>query len=107
MWVRSAFWVGRPKQGEDDAFVQGVNNIIVPGLKTLPGVLDAEAFWPRRLEDSPPDVCCQIIVRFESVSDIDRMLASPERAAMRERVLAVTQHFEGAFSHIDYEVGQA
>lgn len=105
MWIRSAFWTGTPRSGSEIAFRDAVNDELVPALKTLPGVEDAKALWPRRLEDAPPAVACQILVEFASLADVDRMLASPERQALRTRVREVAQLFDGAISHIDYEVG--
>ena len=106
MWIRSAFWVGKARPGMEAAFADGINTVIIPGLRDLPGVIDAEALWPRRLEDSSPGIACQIIVRFASAEAIDAMLASPERAAIRAKVQAVLAAFEGAFSHIDFEIGE-
>ncbi|MBO9376420.1 hypothetical protein GG804_06540 [Sphingomonas histidinilytica] len=104
MWIRSAFWTGRPKSGAETAFASAINEELTPALKALPGVQDAKALWPRRLEDDPPGLHCQILVYFASLADVDRMLASPERLALRSRVREVADLFDGAISHIDYEV---
>lgn len=104
MWIRSAFWVGAPRDDAEHTFREAVNHELVPALKTLPGVDDARALWPRRLEDSPPRIACQILVEFASLADVDRMLASPERIVLRNRVREIAGLFEGAISHIDYEV---
>jgi len=76
----------------------------VPALKILPGVRDARALWPRRREDNPPDIACQILIEYDKRDDIDLMLASPERQALRSRVAGITALFDGAVSHIDCEV---
>lgn len=107
MWIRSAFWVGQPKPGMEQHFQSLMDQRIVPGLKALPGVRGALALWPKVREDNPPEICCQIVVQFDSRADIDRMLASPERSALRPLVLEVKALFEGQFSHIDYEAGPA
>ena len=82
-----------------------MNGELIPGLRTLPGVRDANALWPQKREDSPPEIACQVLVEFDSREDLERMLASAERRALRPRVLEVVGLFEGALSHIDYEVG--
>jgi hypothetical protein len=104
MWIRSAFWTGLPYGGQEEAFATGVNDELIPGLLRLPGVKGAKAMWPRRREDAPPDVACQILVHFESEQDIDHMLASPERQALREKVQKIAGLFNGAISHIDFEL---
>jgi hypothetical protein len=107
MWIRSAFWTGAPKAGSVDAFHAAIDGLLVPALRELPGVLDANALWPRRREDEPPTIACQILVEFATRDDVDLMLASPERRALRERVVEVAGLFDGAISHIDYEVGES
>lgn len=102
MWVRSAFWVGRAR--DEAVFEAAINDELVPALKVLPGVNDAQALWPRRCEDGAPGIACQILVHFSSQADVDRMLASPERHALRTRVVEIVKLFDGQFSHIDYEV---
>ncbi len=104
MWIRSAFWIGRPKAGHEDEFQTRMNQVLAPAMRALPGVRDAKALWPRSREDNPPDIACQFIVEFDSRADVDRMLASPERAALRPHVLEVKAMFDGQFSHIEYEV---
>lgn len=105
MWVRSAFWTGAPKPGSEASFEAAVNGELVPRLKTLPGVRDARALWPRRLEDNPPAIHCQVLVEYDSREDVDLMLASDGRKALRARVVEIAGMFDGAISHIDYEVG--
>jgi hypothetical protein len=104
MWIRSAYWEGKPRVGEEQAFAAAVDSELVPGLKALPGVIDAHALWPKRLEDSPPAIACQILVHFASEAEVDRMLASPERLALRGRVREIAGLFDGKISHIDFEV---
>jgi hypothetical protein len=89
----------------EEKFETLMNQSLVPGLRALPGVRDAKAWWPRKREDNPPQICCQIVVDFASRADIDAMLVSPERAAFRPKVLEVIALFDGQFSHIDFEVG--
>lgn len=101
-WIRSAFWVGRPH--DEAQFHTAIEDDLVPALRTLPGVTDANALWPRKLEDQPPAIYCQILVFFPSREAVDRMLASPERMQLRGRVGALKEMFDGTLSHIDYEV---
>jgi antibiotic biosynthesis monooxygenase (ABM) superfamily enzyme len=103
VWIRSAFWVGKAKAGSEVAFREAVDEL-VPALRKLPGVSDAKALWPRRLEDNPPAVACQILVEFAGLAQVDLMLASAERRALRERVGQMLGLFDGVISHIDYEV---
>lgn len=105
MWIRSAFWIGKPHAGQEAAFAQAINAELVPAMRRFPGVSAVRALWPRRREDDPPAIHCQVIVEFASKAELQRMLASEERAALRPRVIAAVQSFDGTISHIDYEVG--
>jgi len=106
MWIRSAFWIGVARVGYEDKFRIAMNDELIPALRLLPGVRDAKALWPRRYEDDPPKVSCQVLVEFASRADVEQMLASPERQALRARVREVASMFDGAISHIDYEVAR-
>lgn len=105
MWIRSAFWVGSPHAAHATAFDRAIDLELVSALGTLPGVRQARALWPRRLEDSPPEIYCQVIVEFADFDALETMLASFERMALRGRVREVAAMFDGTISHIDYEVG--
>jgi antibiotic biosynthesis monooxygenase (ABM) superfamily enzyme len=104
-WVRIAYWIGRPKAGEDDHLRRITDEALIPGLRVLPGVREARALWPQRREDDPPELFCEVIVEFDDRDALDRMLASPERRAMREQVMDLAGRFDGRISHIDFEVG--
>jgi hypothetical protein len=106
MWIRSAFWVGSIKPGNESRFRSGIDKDMIPSLKALPGVGDAKALWPKKLDDEPPPIGCQILVEFADRAALDRMLASVERRTLRERVSKLAALFDGKLSHIDYEVGE-
>lgn len=105
MHIRSAFWVGRPKAGMQDAFRALMDGTLIPTMSRFPGVRQARALWPTSREDGPPDIHCQILVEFDTRADVERMLGCAERAALKPRVLEAIAMFDGAFSHIEYEVG--
>ena len=104
MWIRSAFWIGKPKPGAEIDFDQAINGHIIPAFRLIPAVDRALLLWPKRREDGPPDLYCQVMVEFSSKTALEEMLASPERLALRPRVVAAAALFDGGISHIDYEV---
>lgn len=107
MLIRSAFWIGTPKPGQAGPFRQLIDQQMVPAFRGLPGVRTARALWPLRREDDPPAVHCQFLVEFDDDDALQRMLRSPERAALRPKVAELLGLFDGAVSHIEYEVGAA
>jgi antibiotic biosynthesis monooxygenase (ABM) superfamily enzyme len=105
MLIRSAFWLGKPQPGFEQAFRSAIDDEMMPGFKDLPGVLNARALWPRKFEDNPPPIHCQVFVEFADEAGLAAMLASPGRAALRTRVGELAANFDGHIAHIDYNVG--
>lgn len=103
-WIRTAFWMGTPRPGMEPQWRQAIQQELLPAFRAIPGVLDAKACWPDKREDEPPEFACQFIVEFASRAELERMLASPERVAVRPRVQQVAALFEGRISHIEYRV---
>lgn len=56
MWIRSAFWIGTPR--DEAGFAATVTGELMPGLRKMPGVRDAQALWPRRHEPGAPAMHC-------------------------------------------------
>ncbi len=107
MLVRSAFWVGRPRAGQTLAFADLMNGELIPAMAAFPGVREVFALWPQASDVGAPDIWCQVVVRFDSPAERDRMLNCPERLALKPKVLEAVAMFEGSFTHIDYTVGSA
>ena len=105
MWIRSAFCIGKPKAGQETAFRELMDKQVVTAMSRFPGVADIKAVWPKRFQDDPPAIWCQVLVEFSDSDAIDRMLASDERAALRPTMRTLAGLFDGVISHIDYEVG--
>jgi len=103
-WIRTAFWHGAPRPGAEQPWREAILKELLPAFRVIPGVHDAKACWPDKREDDPPNISCQFIVEFASRADFDRMLASPERAAVRAIVQRTVALFDGHISHIDYRV---
>lgn len=103
MFVRSAYWVGASKPGADRQFHDLIESVVLPAMRTMPGVRAVHGLWPRKLEDSPPAIALQVLVEFADRNDAERMLASEERKALRPRVLEAVALFEGHLSHIEFE----
>jgi antibiotic biosynthesis monooxygenase (ABM) superfamily enzyme len=104
--IRSAFWCGNIKPGMEGAFQHTMDSVLIPLLRGIPGVKDANCLWPTSREDNPPVVVCQVLVEFASRDDLATMLASPERATMRAHVVGLKEMFDGSLSHIEFNVSR-
>jgi len=102
--IRTAFWHGAPKSGVEQQWRDVIVQTLLPAFRAIPGVHDVKACWPDKREDDPPRIACQFILEFASQADLERMLASPERAAVRPHVQRALALFDGHVSHIEYQV---
>ena len=105
MWVRSAYWIGAVRPGREMEFADLLDGEVAPAMRGLPGVQAVRPLWPKRREDDPPELACQVLVEFADLAGLEQMMASRERVALRPRVLALREMFDGALSYIDFEVG--
>jgi hypothetical protein len=103
-WIRTAFWHGAPRPESAAQWRAAIEQELLPAFRSVPGVHAVKACWPDKREDNPPAIACQFIVEFASRADLDRMLASPERAALRGPVQRAKDLFDGYVSHIEYQV---
>ena len=86
MWIRAAYFEGAILAGRETAFVAFMTDTILPGIRRSPGVKRVSAWWPRKYEDRSDAIFCQLIAEFDVEEDIARMIASPERQAVREQL---------------------
>ena len=89
MWIRSAFWEGKFRPGQERAFVAEIETDIVPAMRGLPGVKDVKALWPKAYEDRSTDIVCQLLVFFANQSDIALMISSDARNAVAQSALPI------------------
>lgn len=101
MWIRSGLYLGAPKPGEEANFVTGLNDDLLPLMRTLPGVEGAVVLWPAPGEGN--GIFCQIILQFADHDAMARMLDAPERDLVRQKRDALLAHFGGIVAHVEYE----
>ncbi|GLS99386.1 hypothetical protein GCM10007897_07650 [Sphingobium jiangsuense] len=104
MYIRAAYWLGRPKQGQEESFREIISGELVPTMRGFPGVSGVKILWPEQHEDGAPPVYCQVLVEFADEAGRTAMMTSPERTALRPRVLDAAGLFDGVLAHIDFEV---
>jgi hypothetical protein len=102
MIIRTAYWVGKLSDDNADAFFAGIQRI-KPGMCALPGVKDVVLKRPYELEPGPCAHFAELSLLFESRDDLQRMLASDERAAVRAEFAKLAPLFDGSLHHINFE----
>ena len=104
MRIRSAYWTGRPADGQADRFREMVSGELVPAMRRFPGVQAVKALWPEHRDDGAPPIHCQVVVEFADADAKAAMMGCPERTALRPRVEAAAALFDGQLTHIDFSV---
>lgn len=105
MLIRSAYWLGKPRDGQETLFRDIMSNDIVPKMRSFPGVSSVRILWPQEYEGGAPSIYCQVQVEFADAAAQNAMMTSSERAAVRARVLDAVDLFDGTMAHINFEVG--
>ena len=104
MLIRSAYWTGRPRDGQEERFRDMVTTELAPAMRRFPGVAGVKVLWPDEREDGAPAIWCQVLVEFADAAARATMMACAERAALRPRVLEAAGLFDGRLAHIDFDV---
>lgn len=104
MYIRAAYWLGKPKEGEEQRFRALISDELVPTMRGFPGVGQVRILWPEQHEEGAPPIYCQVLVDFADEADRQAMMTSPERTALRPRVLEAVALFDGQMAHVDFEV---
>ncbi len=102
MLIRTAYWVGRPAEGQDERFRAMVAGELVPAMRRFPGVAAVRSLWPEQRDEGAPGIHCQVVVEFADVRAREAMMSSAERKSLRPRVEAAAALFDGQLSHIDF-----
>ncbi len=104
MFIRSAYFVGKPFPGKEAEFrqlLQGALKLYM-GFKNIRGAQFLEA---REVEEGAPAIYATLQLRFDSESDLQAALATPFRQEMRSYFLnSVFPLFDGTAKHINHHV---
>jgi hypothetical protein len=107
MWIRSAFWEGTVKPGEERHFRRLIDGEFREELKKLPNVRNVLVLWPRSFEDWPSRIICQILMEFDDEEAMNVMHASPECQVLRGRMAQMKGLIDGTISHVNFETDRA
>lgn len=102
MIVRTAYWVGSLPEDNADAFFDGVQRL-KPLLGALPGVKDVILKRPYEFEPGPCAHFAELSVLFETADDLQAMLGSDGRNAVRAEFAKLASLWEGTLHHINFE----
>lgn len=104
MYVRSAYFVGKPFPGKEAEFRQRMQEAVklYLGFKNIRAAQFMDA---RDADEGAPGIYATLQLCFDNESDLQAALATPFRQEMRSHFLNnVFPLFDGAAKHINHQV---
>lgn len=102
MIIRSALLLGEVAPADRPAFDAYMRDVVVAEISTYPGI--RSVILRRAVADvaeaGAPPLYMQFDLVFDSLADMDAALASPVRAAVRDRIKAGMGAFRGTVAHV-------
>jgi len=100
MILRSALLLGTVAPADQPAFDAYMHDIVVPEIATYPGIRGVALRKLVQADPGAPPVYMQFDLLFDTLADMEAALASPVRAAVRDRIKAGMGAFSGTVTHV-------
>ncbi len=104
MWVRHGYFFGTVKPENQEKFNAFIDTKARAQWLKFPGLKKLRILREKSHDEGAPGIYQTIELTFESAEAIEKMLASPERAAMGPLMSEIMPLFEGYTKHVNYEV---
>jgi hypothetical protein len=99
MIIRTAQFMGTVASGDQTKFNETVDQKVLPILRQLPKILQAEVLRPITSDPGAPALYQVLQLRFPNVAAMEEALESPNRAKVHEIMSEVLPLFEGEIFH--------
>lgn len=99
MFIRCAFFRGRPKPGHEDLFSAFVRERLVPLWTRFPGAEEVRVLRQAESDVDDPRLDMVLAIRYPTREAIDRAMASEVRTTSRAVTAELMAHFEGDIFH--------
>jgi hypothetical protein len=103
MFVRCAFFEGRAKPGQDEAFRAFVQARLVPLWTRFPGAERVEVWHERTSDTDHPHYAMVLAIHYPSLAAIDEAMASEPRAESRRVTQDLLSLFDGRIFHTVFD----
>ncbi len=99
MFIRCAFFRGRPKPGHEDRFTALVRERLVPLWTRFPGAEEVRVLRQAESDVDEPRLDMVLAVRYPTREAIALAMASEVRQTSRAVTAELMEHFEGDIFH--------
>lgn len=106
MYIRCAFFHGRAKPGQEQAFTDYVRERLVPLWTQFPGAQEVRVLRQVEADVADPHYEMVLAVRYPDQAAIDRALASAVRAESREVTRGLLELYDGSVFHTVFKADE-
>ena len=104
MHVRCAYFEGDVDPGDREKFDRCIIDEVAPQMAHFPGCREVRVLRARDCQNGAPNFYMVLQHYYDSLSDIERALASENRTAVWKHLNKVMPLFKGRLTHINHEV---
>ena len=102
MIVRCAIFEGTVRDGEQERFDALIMEQLVPLIRKFPRIIEVQVNRNLWTEAGAPPIYLMLQLWFQTEKDLEVALASPERAASRNKAMEILPMFEGRVYHMNF-----
>lgn len=104
MFIRSAYFTGRPVPGQEDLLHSRLGEVLQMYLG-LPKIRAAQLLSAKDIEEGGPNLHATLQLCFDNEADLLAALATPYRQTLRTHFLEqIFPLFEGTVKHVNHAV---
>lgn len=106
MYIRCAFFEGRVRDGQHEAFTTFVRDRLVPLWTKFPGAEEVRVLRQEQADVAEPHYELVLAIRYPSLAAIEAALKSDIRTRSRVETMELVKMFDGRIFHTVFKADQ-
>jgi hypothetical protein len=104
MYIRCAFFEGKIKEGQQQAFHAFVTNNLVPLWSQFPGAQEVRVLSQKESDTDTPHYAMVLAIQYPDMAAIEKALQSDVRTKSREVTGELVKLFDGRIFHTVFDL---
>jgi hypothetical protein len=104
MFIRCAFFEGKVKDGQQQAFHAFVNNHLLPLWTQFPGAQEVRVLSQKESDTDNPHYAMVLAIQYPDLAAIEKALQSDVRAKSRAETAELVKMFDGRIFHTVFDL---
>ncbi len=104
MYIRCAFFEGKVKAGQEQAFHDFVTRNLLPLWTRFPGASEVRVLSQKEADTDDPHYAMVLAIQYPDMAAIERAMQSAERAKSRELTGDLVKLFDGRIFHTIFDL---